>query len=580
MRTKRKEEYVMYLIPEVKSTKKCEKFKIDGCTFEFGVNIDKRVINATKNIKNGKTNVKINVSDEGKVEYKMTLSENSIEIEAKSQKGAFYAIQTLRQIIKNGTCDACEIIDSPDFETRGFYYDITRGRIPTLDTLKELVDNLAYYKIDMLQLYVEHVFPFKEYDGIYQRTGYMTPEETMELDKYCQENFIELVPSLSCFGHLYELLESDKYKHLCELPDYKNSTIFWCERMAHHTIDPSNPESIELIKSLIDQYSPLFTSDKFNICCDETFDLGRGRNQGKDKGKIYVDFVKKVLDYVKSKGKKPMMWGDIIAEHSDLIADLGEDILFLSWRYDANPDPKMIYKIRDAKKPQYVCPGLNNWTSLTELTHVSIPNITKMAEYGYSVGAKGILTTCWGDYGHISPIYACMYGLIYSAAKGWNVKCEYNNFDEAIDKLYYGYNGASKLVNQISRIHRVNYWYNLVCDYSNELYSNDVMKSWNKPNPDDLNKAFYECEDIIPYLEATTWENEKARKALLVVVQGIEYMISMLMSKITGEKLGVIFSYLEKWIKDYSEIYLQESKQGELKEFIKVIYALGEKYLK
>ena len=43
----------------------------------------------------------------------------------------------------------------------------------------------------------------------------MTPEETIELDKYCKENFVELVPSLSCFGHLYELLQHNR-KDLCE----------------------------------------------------------------------------------------------------------------------------------------------------------------------------------------------------------------------------------------------------------------------------------------------------------------------------------------------------------------------------
>ena len=97
----------------------------------------------------------------------------------------------------------------------------------------------------------------------------ITAEEILELDDYCYENFIDFIPSLSTFGHLYRLLETKEYKHLCELPDYVDSSHYWNERMPHHTIDPSNPESIEIIKSLIDQYVPLFTSNKFNICCDD-----------------------------------------------------------------------------------------------------------------------------------------------------------------------------------------------------------------------------------------------------------------------------------------------------------------------
>lgn len=394
----------MRLIPEVKEKISGERVEIKGCTFVLPEGVDKRISALASKVPSGNTQVRVNIGTGDGEGYKITF-DGEIVVDADSVKGAFYAIQTIRQIVKNGYYDVKEINDAPDFDVRGFYYDITRGRIPTLESLKNLVDTLAYHKINMLQLYVEHVFPFKEYDGIYQRTGYITAEETKELDKYCQENFIELVPSLSCFGHLYELLQTEKYKHLCELPDYEPQTIYWQQRMAHHTIDPSNPDSFELIKSLIDQYMPLFTSDKFNICCDETFDLGKGRNVGKDVGELYVGFVKKVLEYVRSKGKLPMMWGDIINAHTELIDELGETV-FLSWGYDANVKPDTINKIRDAGKMQYVCPGCSNWTSLIEMVQTSVPNIYKMTKYGYEVGAKGVLNTCWGDYGHISPIYA------------------------------------------------------------------------------------------------------------------------------------------------------------------------------
>ena len=203
----------MYIIPEVKSYTPCDKFVIDGCNFTFAENIDERVKILAKKVNVGNTNVEVKVEENGSDAYKLTLSKEKIVLTAQSQAAAYYGIQTIRQIIKNGYCDACEIDDAPDFKNRGIYFDITRGRIPTLETLKELVDNIAYAKANMLQLYVEHVFEFKEYDGIYQRTGYITAEEIKELDRYCKENFIDFVPSLSCFGHLYELLSTEKYKH-------------------------------------------------------------------------------------------------------------------------------------------------------------------------------------------------------------------------------------------------------------------------------------------------------------------------------------------------------------------------------
>lgn len=569
----------MKLIPTVKEAVQGVKTEITGCTFVFPENCDKRVINLAKKVPEGDKVVKIVVSGcsgcRGE-NYRITFKDE-ITIWSPTYQGAFYGIQTLRQIIKNGYYDVEEITDGPDFEARGFYFDITRGRIPTLETLKKLVDTLAYYKHNMLQLYVEHVFPFKEYDGIYQRTGYMTPEETIELDKYCKENFIELVPSLSCFGHLYELLQFNR-KDLCEYENYEPKAINWAERMGHHTIDVSNPESIELIKSLIDQYSPLFTSDKFNICCDETFDLCNGKNQGKDKAREYVNFVNKIVAHVKSKGKKPMMWGDIISHHVELISELDEDITFLSWGYSPNESPDSINKVKEAGKPQYVCPGLNNWASLMELTQRSIPNITKMAQYGYDAGAKGMLTTCWGDYVHPSPLEGCMYGIIYACAKAWNVNCRYDNFNELIDFLHYGYEGAGELVNKLANLHIANFWYDLCVHYSNAKFNNNAMRA-NTPGPDALNEAFNKCEELIPYFMGTKWENEDAREAFLIISQGVEYMIAMLVSMQCGEKCGVILSDVETWLKDYSKLYLKESKKGELQDFVKVMYELALKYL-
>ena len=71
---------------------------------------------------------------------------------------------------------------------------------------------------------------------------------------------------------------------------------FWKERMEHHTIDAANPESLQIVCSLIDQYLPLFRSEYFNICCDETWDLGKGRNDGKDPAELYINFIRGVQE--------------------------------------------------------------------------------------------------------------------------------------------------------------------------------------------------------------------------------------------------------------------------------------------
>jgi hypothetical protein len=67
---------------------------------------------------------------------------------------------------------------------------------------------------------------------------------------------------------------------------------------------------------MLEEFIPLFTSDKFNICCDETFDLGRGKSKELKEqlgtGKLYVDFLNSIIKVVKNYNKTVMFWGDII----------------------------------------------------------------------------------------------------------------------------------------------------------------------------------------------------------------------------------------------------------------------------
>ena len=90
---------------------------------------------------------------------------------------------------------------------------------------------------------------------------------------------VELVPSLATFGHLYQALSTRSFGHLAELEAGPGRKYSWIDRQIHHTLDVSNPESFEFVKSMLDQYIPPFSSNKFNICCDETFDLGTGKNK-------------------------------------------------------------------------------------------------------------------------------------------------------------------------------------------------------------------------------------------------------------------------------------------------------------
>jgi N-acetyl-beta-hexosaminidase len=215
--------------------------------------------------------------------YHLSIGENAV-LTAGSDEALLHGVQTLRQIIRQCAwkLPCVAVNDAPDYPVRGFYHDQTRGRIGTMAWLRHLADEACFYKLNHLQLYVEHTYLYRDLTELWATAvDPLTPEDIMALDDYCAARGIELVPSMSSFGHLLELLRTKTYAHLCETEGSEKMPSTMPHRMAHLTIDPCNPASFELIASMLDEYMALFRTKLFNICADETFDLGKGRNRGK-----------------------------------------------------------------------------------------------------------------------------------------------------------------------------------------------------------------------------------------------------------------------------------------------------------
>ena len=270
-------------------------------------------------------------------QYRIKVTEQGICILGGDGAGVLYGVQTLCQMIQEygALLPAVQIEDEPDLPVRGYYLDETRGRVLTLTYLKQVADRMTYYKLNQLQLYVEHTYLFSGLSEMWRDETPLTAEEIRELDAYCAKLHIELVPSIATFGHLYMLLSTKSCGELCEFPDsWKEPFSFW-NRMQHHTVDVSGGKAIEQIKAMIEEYMALFTTDKFNICADETFDLGKGKSKtmAEEKGvhRLYIDYVKELCEFLVSKVKKPMFWGDIICAQPELIRELPKETVCLTW---------------------------------------------------------------------------------------------------------------------------------------------------------------------------------------------------------------------------------------------------------
>lgn len=491
--------------------------------------------------------------------YSLNISENEISIKADSERGAFYAIQTLRQIFEAAEIPTLSINDKPDFEYRGFYHDVTRGKIATVATLKELIDKMAYFKMNALQLYVEHVFEFEECRDIIEATSYLTGAELRELDEYCKDNFIDFQPSLSTFGHLFELLEQEKYRHLRVIKDYEQDPCRWRERMAHHTIDPSNPESIEVIKSLIDQYAPHFTSEYFNICCDETFDL-KNSFEPEVEGELYIGFVKKIIEHVQSKGLRVMMWADILLQHPERITDLPEDVYFLNWTYGAEPDESKFETFAKLQRKQIVCPGTTTWNRFCERVEREEANIMRLAEYGYKYGALGMLNTNWGDYGNPASLENSYYGMVLGAAKSWDIKTEPNEaFYADVNAVLYKHPNAMTYLRKISDVHNDVRWEHVM----RSAFYHKEGKVFEANVSEEAMLAVQKLyKELYPEIEAQDWTHEDFKAEMLLALEGLCVLAEL------GAKVAEIdctrLTDTKAFLARYREKWLAKNKISEL----------------
>ena len=252
------------------------------------------------------------------------------------------------------------------------------------------------------------------------------------------------MPSLSTFGHFYTALRSRRKEHLNEL-NIKASEIphSLSDRMNHYTLDCGNPESFELVEELIKEYLPLFKSRYFNICCDETFDLGKGKNARRaaasGEGRLYVSFLKRIIKVVERHGKIAMFWGDVLIRHPELLKELPAHVVALNWDYAPVPG-RSCPVFQKAGLRYYACPGVQGWNDFIHHLPDATQNIINLARQGRRFGAEGLLNTDWGDLGHVNFLSGSYHGMILGAAAAWNLKAADNPaaFDDAMDEREFG----------------------------------------------------------------------------------------------------------------------------------------------
>lgn len=534
-------------------------------------------------------------------EYELNINKDGVLINGGDKEGLLYGVQTLCQIIeqKGAILPCLQIKDFPAIKNRGFYYDITRGRIPSLSSLKALADKMSYYKMNQLQLYVEHSFLFQDFSEVWRDDTPLMPEEILEFDAYCKKLNIELIPSIASFGHLYKVLSTKTYEHLCELEGSNLEMFSFVGRMEHHTVDVTNDESFTMIKKMLSEYMGLFSSKQFNICADETFDLGKGKSKDLAErigvNQVYVNFLSKLCNFIIEKGLTPMFWGDIILESPETVKALPPQAICLNWDYNPQVTQDKVKTFHDLLVKQYVCPGVQGWRRMMNHLEDAYKNISAMCKYGHKYRVLGVLNTDWGDYGHFNHPEFSTAGMIYGAAFSWSEDIiPHNEINKQISKIEYKDN-SEQIVLFVTELEKkeVFLWENAVevkeginkgaLEKVHEILGHfnqeDIQKA-NQGIDADLNK-FY---SIMADMDSST---RSLIKPYLIIGKGIKIFnqIGLFIkelydeeekAKLTKEERYELAVKLEYWYQDYKELWRNFGKEAELYRITQVILWYGD----
>ena len=358
--------------------------------------------------------------------YTLTVSRDLVTIKASDVRGLFMGRATLRQLlIQGGGVVPCgRIADSPAFAHRGYMLDVSRSKVPSMDTLLALIEWLSQLKYNHFQIYIEHAFAYRNHRTVWENASPFTAEEIRRIDAFCRERFIGFVPNQNSLGHMEQWLRHPGYASLAECPEGFQDpwTPDW---RTPCTLSPVLPGSLDLMEELYAELLPNFSGALFNVGCDEPFELGRGLSGGecgkRGKGRVYLDWLLALRRLCKGHGRRMLFWADIINEHPELVAELPKDMIPLEWGYEkGHPWDEHCACFAGAGLSFFVCPGTSTWNSISGRTDNAFANLREAAEAGIRHKALGYLVTEWGDSGHrqFQPIN--LLPQIAAACCAWN----------------------------------------------------------------------------------------------------------------------------------------------------------------
>lgn len=274
--------------------------------------------------------------------YKLSVQPDKIEIKAKTEKGMFWAMQSLRQLMPASvetksanmfSIPVVEIADTPLTQWRGSMLDCSRHFMP-VSVIKKYIDMMSLYKLNTLHWHLtddqgwrieikKHPELTKmgawrtEADGT-KHGGFYTQEQIRLIVAYAAKRNITIVPEIEMPGHAMAALAT--YPNLsCTGGPFKVPTSFG---VFHDVYCAGNEQTFAFIEDVLNEVMTLFPSKYIHIGGDECPKdrwkscakcQAKMKAEGlKDEHELQSYFIKRIQKFLTTKGKNLTGWDEIM----------------------------------------------------------------------------------------------------------------------------------------------------------------------------------------------------------------------------------------------------------------------------
>ncbi len=248
--------------------------------------------------------------------YQLSVTSEEIRIVGRDAAGAFYGLQTLRQLLQRRAKGrfafaGVSISDWPSLAFRGVHLFVGKDALPFHQRLIERV--LSRYKLNRLVLECEYAH-WKSHPEIAVPYGMSLDDLRTDIAS-ARDHFMEPIPLVNSLGHSEWIFANHQHQDLVE------------DVNSQHAYDASNPDSYKFLFDVFTEALDIFHPSLFHIGHDEVKVPSQDKEFGKyparpgniQKGAsaLFIEDTNRLADWLRTRGVRTILWSDMLLHESE-----------------------------------------------------------------------------------------------------------------------------------------------------------------------------------------------------------------------------------------------------------------------